>query len=108
MSLEVHYLPAPSEHERRLMWATYVTTVRKLLRWGVLGTDALQLIRQDLRVGDWRAQLVPASHRGQHVELLHDVTEAWAQTLDVAIRLYLEGVGDLLPSAPDTIEGLEP
>jgi hypothetical protein len=106
--IEVHALPAPSEQDRRLAWCVFAVTVRRMLAWGVLGPDALKMLRQDLRVGDWRAATVPDSHWSQHVELLHDVTEAWAAGLDPAMRDYFVALGDLLPSAPDTPEGLTP
>lgn len=106
--IEVHSMPAPSEEHRRLMWAVYSSTIRQLLPAGVLGADALKLIRQDLRIGLWTAASVPESHRTQHIELLNDVTEAWASMLDPAMRVYFEVAGDLLPSAPDSPAGLTP
>lgn len=105
--IESYPVPAVPEDVVRQQWVVYAATIRRLLHAGVLGRPALELVRTDLRIGDWRAASVPASHRSQHVELLDEITAAYAGHLDPAMRSYFEGCGDLLPTAPDDLSGID-
>lgn len=90
---------------KRQQWAVWSATIWQLLQRRLLGQAALEYLRQELRVGSWRAELVVDSHRTQHPQLLHDVTTQLLEHVDPSLRTYYDG--DLLPKAPDSPAGLD-
>ena len=99
--------PADLELAGKVAWAAYYEIVGRLLavRPPALSLDALQMIRRDLRTGQWAPSGLPAGKEAQRAALLNDVAEAMIVG-DPAMRVYYAGCGDLHPVAPDDPGGL--